>query len=130
MKAIACRQARLELTDLAPDRPGKGQVLLRVLRCGICGSDLHARHHCDELAEVLTEIGYDDFMRSSQSVVLGHEFCGEVAEYGARLPRAGPGGVARGGAADNQAREQTTRDRPVSRRSGRIRRAGAWSRSR
>ena len=82
MKAVACRQAQLELTDLAPDRPGKGQVLLRVLRCGICGSDLHARHHCDELAEVLSEIGYDDFMRSNQSVVFGHEFCGEVAEYG------------------------------------------------
>ena len=82
MKAVACQQAQLELIDLALDRPGKGQVLLRVLRCGICGSDLHARHHCDELAEVLTEIGYDDFMRSSQSVVLGHEFCGEVAEYG------------------------------------------------
>ncbi len=82
MKAVACREAQLELTDLPPERPERGQVLLRVLRCGICGSDLHARHHCDELAEVLSEIGYDDFMRSYQSVVLGHEFCGEVAEYG------------------------------------------------
>lgn len=63
-------------------QPGHGQVLLNVLRCGICGSDLHARHHCDELADVLSEIGYGDFMRSDQAVVFGHEFCGEVAEYG------------------------------------------------
>ncbi len=82
MKAVACREAELELTELQAEQPEKGQVLLQVLRCGICGSDLHARHHCDELAEVLTEIGYDDFMRSDQSVVFGHEFCGEVAEYG------------------------------------------------
>ena len=43
---------------------------------------------------MLREIGYDDFMRSSQTVVFGHEFCGEVKEYGPRLPRAGPGEVA------------------------------------
>jgi threonine dehydrogenase-like Zn-dependent dehydrogenase len=82
MKAVACRESQLEVTDLPPERPEKGQVLLRVLRCGICGSDLHARYHCDELAEVLSEIGYEDFMRSDQSVVFGHEFCGEVADYG------------------------------------------------
>ncbi len=82
MKAVVCREAQLELADLPAVRPGQGQVLLQVLRCGICGSDLHARHHCDELAEVMTEIGYDDFMRSNQSVVFGHEFCGEVADYG------------------------------------------------
>ena len=67
---------------MARTDPGHGQVLLNVLRCGICGSDLHARCHCDELADVLSEIGYADFMRSDQSVVFGHEFCGEVAEYG------------------------------------------------
>jgi threonine dehydrogenase-like Zn-dependent dehydrogenase len=82
MRAVTCREARLELADLPAPQPGKGQVLLEVLRCGICGSDLHARHHCDELAEVMTEVGYDGFMRSSQPVVFGHEFCGTVAEYG------------------------------------------------
>jgi threonine dehydrogenase-like Zn-dependent dehydrogenase len=70
------------VADLPAAQPGRGQVLLHVLRCGICGSDLHARHHCDELADVLSEIGYGDFMRSGQRVVFGHEFCGEVAEYG------------------------------------------------
>ena len=54
MKAVVCEHARLDLADLPAIRPGHGQVLLQVLRCGICGSDLHARHHGDDLAEVLT----------------------------------------------------------------------------
>lgn len=82
MKAIVCENGELTLAELPVPEPARGQVLLSVLRCGICGSDLHARHHCDELAAVLSEIGYDDFMRSDQSVVFGHEFCGEIAEYG------------------------------------------------
>jgi threonine dehydrogenase-like Zn-dependent dehydrogenase len=82
MKAVTCQAAELQVADLAAQQPAKGQVLLEVLRCGICGSDLHARHHCDELAEVMAEVGYEDFMRSNQRVVFGHEFCGEIAEYG------------------------------------------------
>ena len=82
MRAVTCTQGRLEVGELPDRTPGRGQVLLEVLRCGICGSDLHARHHGDELAEVMGELGYRDFMRSEQSVVLGHEFCGVVAEYG------------------------------------------------
>src|SRR5579884_3837441 len=82
MKAVVCQEERLEVTDVPDPQPGQGQVLVEVLRCGICGSDLHARHHCDELAEVMAEIGYEDFMRSDQRVVFGHEFSGQVAEYG------------------------------------------------
>ncbi len=70
------------MADVPDVQPAKGQLLLQVLRCGICGSDLHARQHCDELADVLAEIGYDDFMRTDQNVVFGHEFSGTIAEYG------------------------------------------------
>lgn len=66
-----------------PDRdPGKGQVRIRTLRCGICGSDLHARHGIDDWAELTAQMGYDTFGRSEQPLVFGHEFCGEVLEYG------------------------------------------------
>jgi threonine dehydrogenase-like Zn-dependent dehydrogenase len=82
VKAVSCKQGRLEVVDRPAPVPGKGQVLIEVLRCGICGSDLHAREHCDELADVAREAGYEDFMRSHQDVVMGHEFCGEVVEYG------------------------------------------------
>jgi threonine dehydrogenase-like Zn-dependent dehydrogenase len=82
MKAVACENTNLHLVDLPRPEPAKGQAVIDVLRCGICGSDLHARHHADEAADVLAEAGYDGFMRSAQQVVLGHEFCGELAEYG------------------------------------------------
>jgi threonine dehydrogenase-like Zn-dependent dehydrogenase len=82
MRAVACKQAELSVVDRDPPTPDKGQLLLNVTRCGICGSDLHARHHADELADVAAEIGYDGMMRSDQEVVFGHEFCGEVVEHG------------------------------------------------
>jgi threonine dehydrogenase-like Zn-dependent dehydrogenase len=82
MKAVTCQHSTLELTELPDPQPGRGQVVLTVLGCGICGSDLHARYHADSEADVLAEIGYDGFMRSAEPVVLGHEFAGEVADYG------------------------------------------------
>ena len=82
MKAVTCQNSKLELIDLADPQPGSGQVVIDVLGCGICGSDLHARQHADAEADALTAVGYDGFMRSSQRVVLGHEFVGEVAGYG------------------------------------------------
>ncbi|OBH16099.1 zinc-binding dehydrogenase [Mycobacterium sp. E3247] len=92
MKSVTCTNAKLEVVDAPTPTPAKGQLLVEVLRCGICGSDLHARHHCDELADVMAESGYDAFMRSDQHVVFGHEFCGEVLDYGPgtrKAPRPG-----------------------------------------
>jgi threonine dehydrogenase-like Zn-dependent dehydrogenase len=80
MKAVTCRSGKLAVEEVGDPVPAPGQLLLRVLRCGICGSDLHARHHCDELADVTAEVGYDGIFRADDSVVLGHEFCGEVLE--------------------------------------------------
>ena len=82
MKAVTCTDAKLEVVDLPDPVPTKGQVLLEVVRTGICGSDLHARYHADELADVTAEVGYDGMMRSTQSVVLGHEFSGRVLDHG------------------------------------------------
>ncbi|HEY0933048.1 MAG TPA: zinc-binding dehydrogenase [Trebonia sp.] len=82
MKAVTCQHSRLEVVDLPDPEPGPGQVVINVLGCGICGSDLHVRYHADAEADMLAEMGYDGFMRSGQPVVLGHEFVGEVAGYG------------------------------------------------
>jgi len=93
LQAVNCHQAELSVVDRPPPTPGKGQLLIDVLRCGICGSDLHARHHADELADVMVETGYDDFMRSDQAVTLGHEFCGELVEHGPGTRKRIPAGT-------------------------------------
>jgi threonine dehydrogenase-like Zn-dependent dehydrogenase len=84
MRAGVCEKTTLEVADVPTPVPAKGQVVLDVVACGICGSDLHARKHSDELADAAAAAGYDRVMRPHQRVVLGHEFCGEVAGYGPR----------------------------------------------
>jgi threonine dehydrogenase-like Zn-dependent dehydrogenase len=61
--------------------------VLDVHSCGICGSDLHAKDHADELADVLEEVGYHDCIRRDTPTVMGHEFSGVVAERGGRTPK-------------------------------------------
>ncbi len=82
MKAVVCQSGELEVRDVDAPTPDRGQLVLSVLACGICGSDLHARHHADEVADAASASGYHDLMRPKDAVVLGHEFCGEVAEIG------------------------------------------------
>src|SRR6266567_4347684 len=93
MRAVTCTNAELEVVELPEPVPARGQVRLEVLRCGICGSDLHARHGCDEWADLAERLGYDRFARSTQSIVFGHEFCGSVAEYGPKTRRGTPTGA-------------------------------------
>ena len=93
MRAVVCHAAELEVVDRPEPTPGPGQVRLEVLRCGICGSDLHARHGIDEWADLAERTGYDRFGRSDQQVVFGHEFCGSVAEYGPKTKGAVPTGT-------------------------------------
>lgn len=75
------------IVDLPEPRPKAGQLVLDVHRCGICGSDLHAKAHADEMADVVSSVGYRDFMRHDTPTVLGHEFSGIVAERGPKAPR-------------------------------------------
>jgi threonine dehydrogenase-like Zn-dependent dehydrogenase len=93
MRAVACRHAQLHLVERPEPVPGRGQVRLQVLRAGICGSDLHARHGCDDWAELAQRLGYDRFARSDEEIVFGHEFCGEVAEHGPKCRRTLPAGT-------------------------------------
>jgi threonine dehydrogenase-like Zn-dependent dehydrogenase len=82
MRAVVCTNAELVVVDRPEPVPGRGQVRIEVLRCGICGSDLHARHGLDAWADMAARAGYDRFGRSDEPIVFGHEFCGEVAEHG------------------------------------------------
>jgi L-idonate 5-dehydrogenase len=62
----------LRATELPRPEPGEGQVLLRVRRAGICGSDIHYFTH-----------GQIGRFVPKRPFVLGHEFAGEVAALGA-----------------------------------------------
>lgn len=75
------------MVELPDPRPAEGQLVLSVLGCGICGSDLHAKDHADDLTDVMSQIGYPDFMRKDNPTVMGHEFCGEIAERGRKTPK-------------------------------------------
>src|SRR4051794_18184103 len=94
MRAVVCEHAELGVRDLPEPEPARGQVRLEVLRCGICGSDLHARHGIDEWADMAAKTGYDRFGRSGDALVFGHEFSGAIAEYGpgcrAQVPTGAP----------------------------------------
>jgi threonine dehydrogenase-like Zn-dependent dehydrogenase len=87
MKAVVCQNSKLELVERPEPSLAAGQVRLKVLRCGICGSDLHARHGVDAWADMSAKAGYDRFGRSHEEIVFGHEFSGEIAEYGPNCRR-------------------------------------------
>ena len=82
MRAVTLHRGELSVAELPTPAPGTGQVLLRVLRAGICGSDLHARTDADASADIAAEVGYDHLLRPAHTVVLGHEFAGEIVAYG------------------------------------------------
>jgi threonine dehydrogenase-like Zn-dependent dehydrogenase len=81
MRAAVMRSGKL-VVDTVPDPlPGPGQVVVRTLQCGICGSDLHTLRHTDRLVEVYSRSGLP-VMDPSRDVVMGHEFCAEILDFG------------------------------------------------
>ncbi len=70
MKAVTFQALHTPLAfeNLPDPTPGEGQVVVKVGRCGICGSDLH-----------MTE---DAAYGCEHGDVLGHEFAGEVVGFG------------------------------------------------
>jgi len=82
VKAAACHQGEFTVSDVEAPAAGPGQLVIDVERCGICGSDLHARVHADQLADAASAVGYDTIMKPGDSIVFGHEFVGRVSSYG------------------------------------------------
>src|SRR5580700_6295031 len=83
MRAAVARQGMLTCEEIPDVTPAAGQVLVRTLSCGICGSDLHALHHLDHMAELGRRSGsIGGGMDPKAGVVFGHEFSAEVLDYG------------------------------------------------
>jgi threonine dehydrogenase-like Zn-dependent dehydrogenase len=87
MRAAVMRDARLVVDDVPDPVPGAGEVLVKTLACGICGSDLHALQHAPKLVEAAHESGMPFVMDPTRDVVMGHEFCAEIVEFGPETQR-------------------------------------------
>jgi threonine dehydrogenase-like Zn-dependent dehydrogenase len=93
MQAVILRGKSLVVDEFPDPEPQEGEVLVRTLACGICGSDLHAVEHADKLVEAARESGAPFRLDPRRDVVLGHEFCCEVLDYGPRTPVQYPRGT-------------------------------------
>ncbi len=51
MRAAVLRGETLETGETADPRPGRGQLLLKVLSCAICASDVHFMDHPEAVAD-------------------------------------------------------------------------------
>src|SRR5215475_1556000 len=82
MRAAIFRNGQIVAGNWPDPKPGAGQVLVKTLACGICGSDLHARQHAHRMVELAKHFPHRKPMDLSRDVVFGHEFCCEVLDYG------------------------------------------------
>lgn len=64
----------LSLIDVPTPEPGPNEVLIRVKRTGICGTDLHI-NNWDPWAQRVVPT----------PLIIGHEFCGEIVELGSAV---------------------------------------------
>jgi len=82
MRAAIFRGGDLVADEMEAPKPETGQVLVKTLACGICGSDLHAFHHAGHMVEMSKRVGAESNMDLSRDIVFGHEFCAEVLDNG------------------------------------------------
>lgn len=76
MKALIKAEAApgLELRDVPEPVPGPNDVLIKIKRTGICGTDLHI-HRWDGWAQRTVPV----------PLIIGHEFCGEIVALGSAV---------------------------------------------
>jgi threonine dehydrogenase-like Zn-dependent dehydrogenase len=87
MRAAIFRNDEIVVDQMGEPTPGAGQVLVKTLACGICGSDLHARKHAHRMVEMTRYLPGRKPMDLARDVVFGHEFCCEVVDYGPATER-------------------------------------------
>jgi threonine dehydrogenase-like Zn-dependent dehydrogenase len=92
MRGAVLRAGQVIVDDIDDPVPQMGQVLVRTIACGICGSDLHFVKHGRRLLELSRDpavSGATDGLSAGmvaldvdRDVFMGHEFSAEVLEVG------------------------------------------------
>jgi len=68
----------LVVKEVPVPQPAVGEVLVKVMACGICGSDL--RYYQGENPWALHTLG--EARENPPNIILGHKFAGEIVETG------------------------------------------------
>jgi threonine dehydrogenase-like Zn-dependent dehydrogenase len=82
MRAVVMRNNKLVVDNVPVPIPGPGEVLVKTLACGICGTDLHALRFAETLVGGARCSGGLFAIDPNRGIVMGHEFCAEVVDYG------------------------------------------------
>lgn len=82
MRAAIMRGHSIVVDEMPDPEPLSGQVLVKTLACGICGSDLHALKHLDKMVASTAGRGPLGQVRPERDLVMGHEYCAEILDYG------------------------------------------------
>jgi 2-desacetyl-2-hydroxyethyl bacteriochlorophyllide A dehydrogenase len=83
MRAVVIKApGEIQVADVPEPKPARGQVVVRVAACGICGTDIH--------------IVDGNLPPTPYPIIPGHEFGGEVVAIGAADEETGVNGVAVG----------------------------------
>jgi threonine dehydrogenase-like Zn-dependent dehydrogenase len=88
MRAAIFRNGDIVPGELADPVPMAGQVLVKTLACGICGSDLHAAKHAHRMIDVSTRMTGKPRFDLKRDIVFGHEFVCEVIDHGPQTTKA------------------------------------------
>ncbi|WP_347352794.1 alcohol dehydrogenase catalytic domain-containing protein [Intrasporangium sp.] len=83
MDAVALRDGTLRLKQVPRPDPGPGQLALRPVTVGVCGSDLSAWQHTEQFLQASRDAGMTTYLFDpDRDLVLGHEFVGLVEQVG------------------------------------------------
>ena len=89
MRALRFHAAReLRIEEVAePPAPGRGDVVVRIVTCGICGTDLHEY----VAGPIVTPVEPHPLTGAQNPQILGHEFAGDVVATGTGVTRVAEG---------------------------------------
>ena len=83
MKAAYIQNGSVHVGDMPDPLPGKGQALVRTHSCGMCASEQHFLHSGQHVIDLSRKFGgaYAG-LDMERPFVPGHEYVGEVLDYG------------------------------------------------